>query len=299
MDENNLTNTAGLVNFGNTCFMNASIQLLMCARVLGAFVGFSNKYLSNSDISKYALTWSDYMNPETKVLGPRIIYHRYMVLNKNYVGFSQEDSHEFLTFTLDDISEQIKAGIAATPVITNKDEIIDELNKIFRIKFLQIVIYTDPTHPEYSKPSKSTIYENILTLPIDSNSEKLEDCFNLYMNQEETGFKINYQIIDSPKYIFVGLKRFRASQSHIEKIIKPINVPFETELFDSVNSYGLRGFIIHVGGIFGGHYYAYGSRKVENKIKWFCFNDSSVEEVTIETVEREALNAYVFLYGRK
>jgi len=299
MDENPLTNTAGLVNFGNTCFMNASIQLLMCARVLGAFVGFSNKYLLNSDISKYALTWSDYMNPETKVLGPKIIYHRYMVLNKNYIGFSQEDSHEFLTFTLDDISEQIKAGVASTPVITNKDEIIDELNKIFRITFLQTVIYTDPTHPEYSKPSKSTIYENILTLPIDTNSETLEDCFKIYMDQEEEGFKINYKISNPPKYIFVGLKRFRASQSHIEKIIKSINIPFETKLFDSNNTYSLKGFVIHVGGIFGGHYYSYGSRKIDNKIKWFCFNDASVGEVSIETVEKEASNAYVFLYGRK
>jgi ubiquitin C-terminal hydrolase len=299
MDENPLTNTAGLVNFGNTCFMNASIQLLMCARVLGAFVGFSNKYLSNSDIGKYALTWSDYMNPETKVLGPRIIYHRYMVLNKNYVGFSQEDSHEFLTFTLDDISEQIKSGIASTQAITNKDEVIDELNKIYRIKFSQTVTYTDPSHPEHSKPSESTVYENILTLPINSDSEKLDDCFNLYMNQEEPGFKINFQIVNPPKYIFVGLKRFRASQSHIEKIIKPINVPFETKLFDSDNTYVLKGFIIHVGGIFGGHYYAYGSRKIENQIKWFCFNDSSVGEVSLETVEKEASNAYVFLYGRK
>jgi ubiquitin C-terminal hydrolase len=239
------------------------------------------------------------MNPETKVLGPRIIYHRYMVLNKNYVGFSQEDSHEFLTFTLDDISEQIKSGIASTQAITNKDEVIDELNKIYRIKFSQTVTYTDPSHPEHSKPSESTVYENILTLPINSDSEKLDDCFNLYMNQEEPGFKINFQIVNPPKYIFVGLKRFRASQSHIEKIIKPINVSFETKLFDSDNTYSLKGFIIHIGGIFGGHYYAYGSRKIDNQIKWFCFNDSSVGEVSIETVEKEASNAYVFLYGRK
>jgi ubiquitin C-terminal hydrolase len=245
------------------------------------------------------MTWTDYMNPETKVLGPRIIYHRYMVLNKNYIGFSQEDSHEFLTFTLDDISEQIKKGIGLTSVITNKDEVIDELNKIYRIKFLQTVLYTDQSHPEYLKPSKSTIYENILTLPISQTSETLEDCVNLYINQEEEGFKINYQIVDPPKYIFVGLKRFRGSQVHIEKNIKPINIPFETNLFDSNQKYVLKGFVIHVGGIFGGHYYSYGSRKINNQTKWFCFNDSSVGEVEIGQVEKEATNGYVFLYSRK
>ncbi len=297
MEENPLINTVGLVNFGNTCFMNASIQLIMCARVLGAFIGFSSKYLSSeSSINKYAQTWSDYMNSETKVLGPRIIYHRYMVLNKNYVGFSQEDSHEFLTFTLDDIAEQIKAGFISSP---NKDEIINELNKVYRIQFSQTVIYTDPSHPEYSKPSKSTVYENILTLPINPSSETLDDCFNLYTSQEELGFKIHYQIVNPPKYIFVGLKRFRMSQTHIEKIIKPINVPFETNLFDQQHKYILKGFIIHVGGVFGGHYYAYGSRKIDSQIKWFCFNDSSVNEVDLQTITRESANGYIFLYSRK
>lgn len=299
MNENPLNNTAGLVNFGNTCFMNASIQLLMCARVLGAFVQFSDKYLTNPSIGKYACTWTDYMNPETKVLGPKIIYHRYMVLNKNYVGFSQEDSHEFLTFTLDDILEQVKLGVESNPAITNKDEIINELNKIYRIKFSQTVTYTDPTHPEYSKPSNSIVYENILTLPIDPSSSTLEDCLGLYMNQEEPGFKINFQIVNPPKYIFVGLKRFKTSQSHIEKIIKPIGIPFETNLFDPTHKYVLKGFIIHVGGIFGGHYYAYGSRKIDGQTKWFCFNDSSVGEVDMQTVEREVTGAYMFLYGRK
>ena len=109
--DNNFSNNAGLVNFGNTCFMNASIQLIMCAKIIGSFLLFSENYFSDSDITKYIQTWKDYMNPDTKILGPKILYHRYMILNKNYVGFTQEDSHEFLTFTLDDIIEQIKNSL--------------------------------------------------------------------------------------------------------------------------------------------------------------------------------------------
>ena len=300
MDSNSLTNSVGLINFGNTCFMNASIQLLMCAKVLGGFMGFCSKYLSNSDITKYTETWADYMNNETKILGPRIIYHRYMVLNKNYAGFSQEDSHEFLTFTLDDIYEQIKLSLNNSELEQEKkQEVLDEINKIYRLKFSQIVNYTNPSHPEFSKPSKSEVYENILNLPVESTCASLEDCVKLYMEQSETDFTISYKLVELPKYIFVGLKRFTCSMTHIQKNNSSIEIPFETNIFDSNTNYKLKGFIMHQGGVLGGHYYAYGLRKIDSEIKWFCYNDSNVSEASLETINAESKKAYILLYSRK
>ena len=47
---------AGLVNFGNTCFMNASLQLLLCAKHLNLFLISDNINLSNDTINKYIQT---------------------------------------------------------------------------------------------------------------------------------------------------------------------------------------------------------------------------------------------------
>ena len=310
--ENNFSNNAGLVNFGNTCFMNASIQLLMCARIIGSFLLFSEIHFSDSDIIKYIQTWKDYMNPDTKILGPKILYHRYMVLNKNYVGFTQEDSHEFLTFTLDDIIEQIKNSLNNSNLNqSQKDEILNEFTKIFKIKFNQTVYYKNK-----NETSKTEIFENILTLPLalgrdwskapidiplasTSSDLTLEDCVKLYCNQEEDDFKLSYEFIDMPKYLFVGLKRFKVTQVFIQKITTEVEIPFETCCFDNKTTYILKGFIIHAGGVTGGHYYSYGTRKIDSETKWFCYNDTNVSEVNMDQVIAESKKAYMFLYSRR
>lgn len=301
MESNSFTNNVGLINFGNTCFLNASVQLLMCARVLGGFMDFCDKFLNSSEITKYTQTWKDYMNPEIKIMGPRMLYHRYMVLNKNYVGFSQEDSHEFLTFTLDDIIEQIKLALQPLPIEQwKKDDVMEEVNKIFRLGFTQTVEYTNPSHPEFSKPSITKVYENILSLPIELSCLTLDDCVNLYMNQTETEFKISYKLTSAPKYIFVGLKRFKCSNTHIEKIVTPIDIPMETYSFvpNANIKYVLKGFVIHAGGVLGGHYYTYGLRKIDGNVKWFCYNDSNIHEVSDAHIKSEVTQAYMLLYAR-
>lgn len=284
----NLNHNSALMNFGNTCFMNASIQLLMCAKALGSFLIIYDPKNPDLDINKYIQTWKDYMSEGTNILGPKILYHRYMVLNTCYTGFTQEDSHEFLIYTLDDILEQIKKSVLEQ----DREHITQLINKIYTIKFSQSVFYKNK-----NETSTTNNNENILSLPVSDATNTLSECYNLYKHQEEDDFIINYEIIELPKYLFLGLKRFRISNgTNIEKITKQIDIPLETDIFG--HNYRLKGFIMHVGGVHGGHYYTYGSRKINDEIKWFRYDDRNVSETDLEHIKTQVSTAYIYLYSK-
>eukprot|EP00048_Salpingoeca_helianthica_P014812 m.223684 g.223684 ORF g.223684 m.223684 type:complete len:1224 (+) comp16297_c0_seq1:475-4146(+) len=80
---------------------------------------------------------------------------------------------------------------------------------------------------------------------------------------------------------------------------------------DDGNQYELFSIMIHSGSALGGHYYAY-IKSFENN-KWYCFNDSSVSEITEDTLEKtfggatstsyyyysaHSMSAYMLMYRR-
>ena len=98
--------------------------------------------------------------------------------------------------------------------------------------------------------------------------------------------------------IIIHLKRFRNNK----KIESFIDFPIEnldlTPYLPNKNEkyiYDLFAVANHVGGLHGGHYYAYCKNYIENE--WYEFNDSNVDKIDKNKIVTE--NAYILFYSRK
>ena len=283
----NMQNNVGLMNFGNTCFMNAGIQLIMAASVLCAQLT-SNEVLMNTVLKKYVITIQDYMNVNTKIIGPKILHISYQRMNIRYSGGSQEDTHEFLTYTLDDIISNIRQ--LKIKEDTTHDRYISSIEKLMTYTLETKVITNDNT-----KPSITRYRESLLSLPMPETNLTLENCYNSFLSQIDSDKTIEYSLYDLPKYLFISVKRFCYNMNCRGKRQESIEIPFLTDMFGP--TYKLKGFVLHMGSANGGHYITYASRKIDETVKWFCYNDNNVSEIDVIVAEQKSKEGYVFLYS--
>lgn len=108
----------GLMNIGNSCFMNSTIQCLSNTRILRAFF-LSDKY--RSDINKknplgfkgdLAQSFATIVRRLWKAeprsyFSPRQLKNVIAARSKNFGGYQQQDSHEFMSYLLDGLHEDL------------------------------------------------------------------------------------------------------------------------------------------------------------------------------------------------
>jgi ubiquitin C-terminal hydrolase len=156
-----------------------------------------------------------------------------------------------------------------------------------------------------------------LSLPIPENnkSPSLIDCFNLYVEGEQltgdnavfnerTGLKedVTKKIMfwSFPTILVIDLKRFNSTNKKNQ-----IFVSFTLDNLDLSSYvvgykkdsfiYELYGICNHSGGVLGGHYTSF----VKNANgKWYLYNDTSVQEVSILS-SLISPKAYCFFYRKK
>lgn len=206
----NIKGLCGLVNFGNTCYMNSAIQCLSNISELKKYF-LEKKFITdlnkNTTEMNLVIEWYKLLDGKYKynsVISPESFRNQIRIvsikegINLNFVGNGQNDVQEFLLFLIEKMHNGLcrKVNVNITGKIKNDlDKCAFEAMKIFKIYFkdsYSIIVdlfYSQQCSRIYDLDKKllSTNYDPFCyhTIPIPENENvNIYDCFNLFTTME-------------------------------------------------------------------------------------------------------------------
>ena len=251
----------GLINRGNTCFFNASIQILSNIQHLTEYF-LKNDYetdlgnrLNNEkqmkEINKvniekiilakeYAKLIKVLWNTDIKSIEPRTLHTCLQKYEPTFQGLQQQDAQECLSYILDSLHEGLHYGITleSSGTIENdldklmvesikkwSDEVSKKYSIITDLFFGQFYIQTISNDPSYKQNEVVSIkYELFNILNIQVVGITLYDCLNNFFSKEK---------IDTPVVLDNNEKILASRKFNIIKV--PQYVIIVLKRFSSMN----------------------------------------------------------------
>ena len=330
---NNQKGLCGIINFGNTCWLNTSIQCLLKSELL--INNSSDKYINNNTI--LCNEWNKLVKgiyEDNCIISPKSFF-KTIIKSSNDNGyifnfFNQNDIHEFLNFFIDSMHEEIKHKVDITitgKIKNNLDKMAYEAMKQWKSHFknnyssIINLFYGQLVSHIYAVKDNSIHSYNyspicIFSIPIPENKHNIHfyDCFDLFTksqlldgsnkwkNEKDNCYyeaNKNLMIWKFPKILIVHFKRFNNNGSKKKDFIDiPIDELDMTKYcigYDKLESYyTLFGICNHIGSHISGHYYSY--CKNINNDKWYEFNDTNVSSIKKEDIITK--NAYICFFTK-
>ncbi|OMJ92234.1 hypothetical protein SteCoe_5002 [Stentor coeruleus] len=262
-----LNELKGLKNFGSTCYINSTFQLLYSEPALRKCIQASQTEEQPSKALSYIfnkLTYSCMKNIKT----------RYFLKEfKNYDGEEvnsclQMDAEEFFTNLMYQIENQdtgkIIKKISTSHKQTTKCSECNQSSSNFTNNFItpiEIEGITDIHEAIEGFKKKEILYGD--------NQFYCHHCLKKVDAEKST------ELDKLPEFLLLSLKRFKydVASQQMKKIMSKCALLDKMTL--STNTYELSGFILHIGNDFGGHYVTVSKR---NDI-WYLFNDEIITKL--------------------
>lgn len=277
----------GLINLGNTCYANSTIQqLFFCDRFLD-FI--TNQHYDNEELKATQNVFNVLNEKKEKKFRMDDFAEKCSVLGDDIRIYEyQQDAQEFLTGMLD----KIKGS-----------ENIFGFKKRTQIKHGQTMeVLSDKTDPEI-----------MLHLQVGDYSTFEESVAEIFKEEQIQDYEYNKKKITVRKTdtfqelkenLICHLQRFRFDNGNAEKITSRFEFPleFNSNIIDKNSNfkYKLHGVVAHIGEAFGGHYISFART---NK-GWFQLDDDNNWEISDNEFRTRTIGgsnqefcAYVLFYS--
>lgn len=271
-------NKQGLMNLGNTCFINSTIQCLNNLKPFKEYL-IKNYYNKGGLVGKFTKLLQALNNNSYKGHYIQDFIDSFYSSNNLFKRYEQDDSHIFLVTLLNLMNKEMAN-------YSSKDSIIRQLFG-HEIETITRDNYTGQVD-EDSEPSFC------ISLPIQNKYGKvyssLEECLKEYQNPKQimdsyTRKSYTEQTIIKPsgKFLVINLQRV-SNGRHIRNNIKyPEFLSLDNSLYE------LMGLIKHIGDEYSGHKVAL----CKDSMIWYEFNDYSVTQLT-DKIPNESLVFLLF-----
>lgn len=307
---------AGLVNMGNTCFMNTVIQCLTYCPPLANYLLHQDDHCTKCKTLNFCMMcelqrhMKRALEKSGETIKPLYIYQRLKAIAKHFQFGQQEDAHEFLRYVIDNLWKAALANYDGGVKLDPASKETTVVNEIFGGYHRSQVTCM-------KCKEKSNTYDHFMDLILDiKNASSLETALEKFVEpellQNDNAYKCprcnikvmaqkRFTVHRAPNVATFQLKRFDANRMFGGKITKHVSYPEHLELRPYMSdkhgdpvTYRLNAVLVHLGGSCNsGHYFCF----VRNSNgSWYCMDDSRVHQVNLSQVLNQ--QAYVLFYVR-
>ena len=287
----------GLVNIGNTCYLNATVQMIISSRSVTSFLRGTTFDTQEPTNELYVLKYLESKIRSSKTSAVTLKNSHHQIIAPTFPIGEQNDPSEFLSLLMDSLSN---INVRTNGNITDNffTGSTQDTRVCSQCNFTQTV------------PS---VTFNMLMLPIDRGNSSLvvalEELIKNYMASSDipdlvcsqclgnNKIKETKAFVQSPNCLIIQLLRFSTNG---RKKFRPVHYPFNIELPVMRTKYELVSVVRHIGKRSNeGHYMA---DVKDSSGSWSRCNDSSVSSLRNSSVLHQGHRTetpYLLMYTKK